>query len=308
MPQPKLPARRRGEWPAWMHRALDPDSPSTKWNESVRTASTDWEGRELLFPMVRLNPDGTWKRFIPPPFTSGESGYSTEEEWETARKRGVGEALQESLKLDDYLEFDSPEEATEWSIQFSNRLGQMVTGINMPSNRFPETSLPNEEAGLQDAFATESLPTQLPDPFGSSREVKETEIMQTLAEKINPLYLLAPDRQKAMQQEADKHMSGMDKPYSIAGAPDLHSLEILRGALGAVEGRLSVFPPPTADSPQHAWDYWAELNQERNQLNELVEELTLSAASGVYSTLDRLHEEVPGQSPIPMGPQGFPLI
>ena len=53
------------EYPAWLQRAMDPSTPMTEGNETVRTASSYSEelGGEVLFPMIRMNEQGQLKRF-----------------------------------------------------------------------------------------------------------------------------------------------------------------------------------------------------------------------------------------------------
>ena len=48
----------------WMERALDPNSPMTKDNESVRTASSEYRGKEILYPTIRMI-DGELKKLSP---------------------------------------------------------------------------------------------------------------------------------------------------------------------------------------------------------------------------------------------------
>lgn len=79
----------------WQKRALDPNSPMTKNNESVRTMSTEHKGKEILFPTIRMI-DGELKKLSPE------------------------EAKQYALVNNDYKEFVSPNQAEAWSKSFSN--------------------------------------------------------------------------------------------------------------------------------------------------------------------------------------------
>ena len=79
----------------WQERALDPNSPMTKNNESVRTMSTEHKGKEILFPTIRMI-DGELKKLSPE------------------------EAKQYALVNNDYKEFVSPNQAEAWSKSFSN--------------------------------------------------------------------------------------------------------------------------------------------------------------------------------------------
>mgnify|MGYP001206882404 FL=1 len=38
----------------WIKRALDPSTPTTEAMETVRTASGEYQGKEILFPTIRL--------------------------------------------------------------------------------------------------------------------------------------------------------------------------------------------------------------------------------------------------------------
>ena len=79
----------------WMERALDPNSPMTEDNESVRTASSEYRGKEILYPTIRMI-DGKLKKLSPE------------------------EAKQYALVNKDYKEFVSPNQASAWSKSFSN--------------------------------------------------------------------------------------------------------------------------------------------------------------------------------------------
>ena len=46
---------------SWQKRALDPDSPTTKDNETVRTTSSEYRGKEILYPTIRMI-DGKLKK------------------------------------------------------------------------------------------------------------------------------------------------------------------------------------------------------------------------------------------------------
>ena len=78
-----------------MARALDTNSPMTEDNESVRTASSEYRGKEILYPTIRM--------------INGE-----------LKKLSPKEAKQYALVLKDYKEFVSPNQASAWSKSFSN--------------------------------------------------------------------------------------------------------------------------------------------------------------------------------------------
>ena len=102
--------------PEWAYRALRPDSPITEGGESVRTASSEVDGRHLLYPTLRLE-DGKLRRYdhIGP----------------------YNEALMLAMDKGDYIEFDTEEEATAWSKKFSDRLGRRAYQHRLLETLFP---------------------------------------------------------------------------------------------------------------------------------------------------------------------------
>lgn len=95
----KLPKAVNGKVPSWLTRALNPSTPNTKGNETVRTTSFEYEGKEILVPTIRMI-DGKLTRL--------ESQ----------------DAFKEALKKKDYLIFNSPSEATAMSKRISRMIGQ----------------------------------------------------------------------------------------------------------------------------------------------------------------------------------------
>ena len=84
---------------SWESRALNPSTPSTKDNETVRTSSSPHPktGKEILYPTIRYI-DGKLK------------------------KLSDKEAKQWALVRKDFIEFESPEEATKYSKNLSKRI------------------------------------------------------------------------------------------------------------------------------------------------------------------------------------------
>jgi len=78
----------------WVKRALDKRTPTTKNNETVRTASSHHKGKEILYPTIRMI-DGKLK------------------------KLSDKKAKQHALIKGDYIKFVSPNQATAWSKSFS---------------------------------------------------------------------------------------------------------------------------------------------------------------------------------------------
>jgi|TARA_R100001530_G_scaffold32065_3_gene25219 hypothetical protein len=88
--------------PSWMKRALNPKTPTTKKNETIKTRSVEHNGKEILFPTIRMGRDGKFRK----------SGYK-----EAVRRR-------------DYMTFDNPDAATK----FSKRLSRMISHARKGSN------------------------------------------------------------------------------------------------------------------------------------------------------------------------------
>ena len=91
--------------PAWASRALDPKTPVLKDEatgdiKTVRTMSINYKGKEILFPTIRMK---------------GKELVQLSED----------EALAEALKKNDYISFDTPAQATEWSKNFSKTVGDL---------------------------------------------------------------------------------------------------------------------------------------------------------------------------------------
>jgi hypothetical protein len=88
----RIPGQHRTQ-PEWMKRALHPFNPD-KEGSTVRTASEEMEGTEVLFPTLR------------------------QEEDLSLRDAGLLDAVQNN----DYLEFDSSDEATDYSKALSDTI------------------------------------------------------------------------------------------------------------------------------------------------------------------------------------------
>ncbi len=94
MPKRRRPGQRRRQ-PNWMARALDPSTPTLN-NQTVRTASTEYQGKEILYPTIRMGADGKLK------------------------KLSEADAYWSALKNRDYFTFNTPDEATAFSKRLSN--------------------------------------------------------------------------------------------------------------------------------------------------------------------------------------------
>jgi len=85
--------------PLWLRRALDPSTPTTKANETVKTMSMDGK----LFPTVRMI-----------------NGKLT--------KLEAKEAYDMAIEKRDYIQFNSDEEATKFSKDLSRMIGEVRNG------------------------------------------------------------------------------------------------------------------------------------------------------------------------------------
>ena len=86
--------------PAWMKRAKNPNNPSLG-RSSVLTGSQRVRDREVLYPTIRMQKDGTLKKYTDK------------------------EALDIALANKDYLLFEDPDKATAFSRYLSGRLGEI---------------------------------------------------------------------------------------------------------------------------------------------------------------------------------------
>ena len=84
----------------WIKRALDPSTPTTEAMETVRTESGEYQGKEILFPTIRM--------------INGKL-INLEE-------LGEGKAMDYAIEKGDFITFNTPEEATA----FSNGLSNMI--------------------------------------------------------------------------------------------------------------------------------------------------------------------------------------
>ena len=94
--------------PAWARRADENPHIHTKDNESVRSASGEHKGKELLFPTIRMRGPGLEKLVK-----------------DKDDKKGFARAIKEALDRQDYIEFDNPQAATKWSKAFSDKVGSL---------------------------------------------------------------------------------------------------------------------------------------------------------------------------------------
>ena len=81
---------------AWIKGALDPSTPTTEAMETVRTGSSEYKGKEILFPTIRLI-DGKLVKL-------GDK------------------AMDVAIEKGDFIEFDTPEEARIFSINLSKMI------------------------------------------------------------------------------------------------------------------------------------------------------------------------------------------
>jgi len=88
---------------AWVQRALDPSTPTTEAKESIRTASGEYKGKEILFPTIRMI-----------------NGVLV-----NLPKNNIN-PMDYAIEKNDFITFNSPEEATAFSKQLSGYIGSEV--------------------------------------------------------------------------------------------------------------------------------------------------------------------------------------
>ena len=89
----------------WIKRALDPSTPTTEAMETVRTGSSEYKGKEILFPTIRMI-DG--------------------------KLVDLGEkAMDVAIEKGDFIEFNTPEEAEI----FSKNLSKMIDNARNTNKR-----------------------------------------------------------------------------------------------------------------------------------------------------------------------------
>ena len=84
----------------WIKRALDPSTPTTEAMETVKTASEEYQGKEILFPTIRM--------------INGKL-INLEE-------LGEGKAMDYAIEKGDFITFNTPEEATAFSTGLSSMI------------------------------------------------------------------------------------------------------------------------------------------------------------------------------------------
>ena len=84
----------------WIKRALDPSTPTTEAMETVKTRSGEYQGKEILFPTIRM--------------INGKL-INLEE-------LGEGKAMDYAIEKGDFITFNTPEEATAFSTGLSSMI------------------------------------------------------------------------------------------------------------------------------------------------------------------------------------------
>ena len=80
----------------WIKRALDPSTPTTEAMETVKTRSGEYQGKEILFPTIRMI---------------------------NGKLINLGEkAMDYAIEKGDFITFNTPQEANAFSIGLSNMI------------------------------------------------------------------------------------------------------------------------------------------------------------------------------------------
>lgn len=98
---------------SWFERAINPLTPTTLRKETVRTASREFKGKEILFPTIRMI-----------------NGELTE--------LPIREAMEAAIQNKDFIEFDSPEAATKASKEISGFIGKTRSDFLNERNKLIE--------------------------------------------------------------------------------------------------------------------------------------------------------------------------
>lgn len=96
-PLPKTPD---GKVPRWLRRALNKSTPTTKDQETMRTASAELDGKEIVYPTIRM--------------LGGK-----------LRKLDHEKAFAMARQRKDYIVADSPAKATALSKRLSAKVGRV---------------------------------------------------------------------------------------------------------------------------------------------------------------------------------------
>ena len=86
-----------------MKRALDPKTPMTQARESIRTMSREYQGKEILFPTIRME-NGALKKYTP------------------------DEAFKKAIENSDFITVSSGSQANDFARSLSNFLGRLRKG------------------------------------------------------------------------------------------------------------------------------------------------------------------------------------
>lgn len=95
-----LPRTPDGKIPGWLRRALNKSTPTTKDQETMRTASSELDGKEILYPTIRM--------------LGGK-----------LRKLDDEKAFAMARQRKDYIVVDSPAEAVALSKRLSALVGRV---------------------------------------------------------------------------------------------------------------------------------------------------------------------------------------
>jgi len=104
---PKMEALLPEEYPKWLQRALDPSTPTTKWNETVKTTVYGSDNNTILVPSIRMNSKG--KLFNPK------------------------DPLQAAIDAEDFI-------PVEGGIEQANRLSKYISNVKIQNVRNPQAA------------------------------------------------------------------------------------------------------------------------------------------------------------------------
>lgn len=100
--------------PAWLKRAMNPNTPTTKNNETVRTVDFEQDGVSYLAPTLRMGKDGL-------------------------RRMSVDEAIDEAIRLGDAMKVPEGISPAEYSKSISDMINTARKHRGRKANRSAET-------------------------------------------------------------------------------------------------------------------------------------------------------------------------
>ena len=107
--------KKMAESPSWLRRAMNPNTPATENNETVRTIDFESEGKMYIAPTLRMGKDGL-------------------------RRISTEEAIAEAMKLGDAIPVPANMTGADFSKEISQMIGQARKHRGRKANESAETT------------------------------------------------------------------------------------------------------------------------------------------------------------------------